>query len=568
MPRFVAICRTASCFLVALLIVSAARAQTLPMLGSDRFDAVASDVSPSPSFVSTMPIALEGALDSRSYVVGPGDVFRISVSGVQSVVAELPVSADGTLIVPEVGSIAVDGLTLSDATTQIRETIRSSYRRSTVDVALGYPRRFVVHVSGSLPRPGSYVATATTRASSMVMLALQDTTGAIVVAPPYRPALRNVTITRRDGSLSRVDVREYLRAGSTVNNPYLLDGDVITVPAYDPHTQSVFVSGAAPYRGGYDFRPGDTIESVLVVAMGVARPVVSGRVRLSRQEADDTVTEQIFEGSSDLWRSVALQPMDQIHVSAAVEMSGTAVAEGYVRFPGEYAMREGRTRLKDLLELAGGVDPNGLARAAYIERFFADQTATASRLASTPRIRTGVDTLDAYRKLRLSTFRYPERDHFTKELVNSSRISVDLSTPHVLEETFIRNGDRLIVPRDHGTVLVFGQVNRPGYIPVSAGTRADDFIRAAGGLASGAGAVSVIEAGTSQHLLAGSATVASGDMVFVAPAEIFATSIEQERLLFDERRLRSDNRGRIIQTVLSAVATTSSILALILAVRK
>ena len=54
---------------------------------------------------------LEGVVDPDQYIVGPGDIFVISIIGSNPYLIEAAVTPTGQLIIPEIGSVEANGLT-------------------------------------------------------------------------------------------------------------------------------------------------------------------------------------------------------------------------------------------------------------------------------------------------------------------------------------------------------------------------------------------------------------------------------------------------------------------------
>ena len=105
------------------------------------------------SVSNTQGMALEGAVDAQEYLVGPGDVFAIVTGGAIPQQTETMVSADGRLVVPEAGAFRVAGRTLAAVVADVEAALQRRYRNVTSGVSLLEPRKFSVHVSGSIPAP-------------------------------------------------------------------------------------------------------------------------------------------------------------------------------------------------------------------------------------------------------------------------------------------------------------------------------------------------------------------------------------------------------------------------------
>ncbi len=517
---------------------------------------------------ATSLLPMEGAVDPAEYVVGPGDFFTVSIEGLQATLPPIPVTADGHLLLPDAGSITAAGETLATVRTQALTALKARYERVDVDVTLAQPRQFYVHVSGAVPVPGRYLAMPVARVSTVLELAFADTTRTPVSNPDYRPSLRNIRLIRRDGGETTLDLLRYFVTGDTAHNPYLRDGDVVYVPSYAPNYASVYIDGAVPFPGAYDHRPGETAADLLRLAGYDA----GGRIRLTRRHPDGTVETRDLAPEA-LWQgtSVSLQPLDHLSVTPDRLPGGTATVEGFVFNPGTYPIVQGRTTLQELLTLAGGLRPGASARLAYLERRSLPRPMprrqTQNRFEPGPGrpVLLRPDTLAVMQRLRMTDLDFMSRVYFAQEMRLQSRVSVDLEAALTdgAAPIYLRDGDRLVVPRDEQTVYVFGQVIRPGYVAYVPDRPAQYYIDAAQGAGPLAKGAYVVDAATGAYRPAAGAPVHSGDMIFLDRIEDVADSPELQRLVIEESRARADARIRTMQTLLQTIGTIAGVVSVI-----
>ncbi|MFW5973024.1 MAG: SLBB domain-containing protein [Bacteroidota bacterium] len=524
---------------------------------------------------STAVAPMEGAVDEDEYLIGPGDVFAVTIGGAEPTVATLPVSADGRLIVPGVGGSVVAGSVLRQARADVLGAMRPMFRNVQLDVALAQPRQFYVHVSGAVPTPGRYLATPVARVSTVLEAAFADTSQSAVSNFAYRPSFRNVTLRRTDGTRRSLDLQRYLSTGDTRHNPYLQDGDVIGIGVYDPLRESVFVDGAVPFPGAYAFREGDTVLDLISIASGDNPGLSQVREVRITSRTDGVASTRSIRVSQDERPEVPLSPLDHLFVVADDALRGSATVDGWVRFPGTYPIDPGRTTLDELVEMAGGLREGVLLRGLHIERRSLPAPELHSRQINrfefAPAERRHVmraDSMAILRNMRLSNLDFLSRAYFAQEMRLQNRVSVD---PAQLEDgtaspVVLQDGDRLVVPRDEQTVYVFGQVNMPGFVTLRPGADIEDYIRAAGGRGQLADGTYVIEAGTGRHLSAREAPISSGDMIFVDRGDDIADTAELQRLIMENNRFaleteraRRDARLRTTQTILSVLGTAATI---------
>lgn len=539
------------------------------------------------SGLSASGVPMEGVVDPDVYIVGPGDAFSVTAGGQTVTLSPAVVSNDGILSLPDAGSVVVGGLTLTRAREEAMGLLRTAFQNVPVTLSLVQSRQFYVHVSGAVPRPGRYLALPVARVSSILEQAFADTVSAPVTNPDYRPALRNVRILHTDGTESRADLLQYFTSGDRTANPYLQDGDVLFVPAYEPARSSVFVGGAVPFPGSYDYRTGDTVADLISLAGGID-PGSARRVRVVRKSG--AITEMSASDAVGApGRQTALQVRDRVDVVIPEQLLGQVHVTGSVLYPGSYPVVEGETTLRDLVDAAGGLREEALPRGAYLERrslpdprdkLTTDRFAAAQGPTPAERIILA-DTTAIMQRLRLSGMDFMSRAYFAQEWRLQNRVSIDMEamlagdgaggsavSTGAAGNVYVKDGDRLVIPRNPGAVYVFGQVARPGYVTYEPGISAGDYIARAGGASENSEDIFVVHPGTGQFSAAGARPLESGDMVFVDRKIDMADSPELQRVLMEQERIKTSTRLQTWQIVASTVGTLASVAALIVSIRR
>ncbi len=546
-------------------------------------------------------VPLEGAIDPESYLVGPGDVFSISTGGALPLQVMSAVTADGMLVVPEVGSFPVAGLSLAEARSRIGTAIQRAYRNVPTEVALAQPRQFYVHVSGEVARPGRHVAVPVARVEDALAAAMEGNNPLQALETQRRehwdydglPALRNIRVHRQNGEHIDIDLLRYYATGDTEYNPYLRDGDRLYVPTYASDGEAVFVEyenreglhRSVPNRSTrsntdvFDYRPGDTVSDLLLVAGGPELLAETATVRLSRNvgrtlDVRTVDVQAILDGSEP---DVLLQPRDRLLLPDATAPAGVAEADGLVTYPGTYPIVPGETTLRDLVSAAGGIRPDGLLRAAYLERRGAADVSEAPPTlddVSAPEARAALVEDQVFKQSRLADLSFVSRQYLTRELLQYQRVSLELGNDvTAIPPVPLRDGDRFVVPRDPGAVLVLGQVRNPGYVPFFADADVDYYIEQAGGRSAAAAEVYLREAGSGALRTPEGARIQSGDAVFIdrsltADTEsLQALALQEQQLDFQQERERADRRFQYIQTGLAVLGTAVSVVTTYLLIR-
>lgn len=381
-----------------------------------------------------------------SYPLGPGDELILVLTGDVQEAYRLGVTREGILIVPDVGQVSVNGLTLGQLESVLFNRLAEVYsglRRGTAqfDVSLGRLRTNQIYVVGEVSRPGSY------RISSVGTLleALYEAGG-----PRATGSFRTVAV-RRNGTLVGVfDLYGYLTAGHTGGLPRLEEGDVVFVP---PVGAQVWVDGEVLRPAIYEILPNEGLPDVIAYAGGLRPTARTDVVRIERivprserlMGRDRIVVDSDFDALLDGRDSLTLRAGDEIQVFPVLtERRGWVEIEGAVYRPGRYELRE-NTTVASLVDRAGGSLPDALDAVVHI---------------------TSLDQTDGTRRLT----RLP--------------LSVGESVPLVeFDRVTLFGRDSLLAPDSVG---VYGFVRRPGRYALAEGASPEDAILLAGGLAFGA----------------------------------------------------------------------------------
>ena len=561
--------------LAAVCVATAASAQ-IPVTPGSRLPSARVAVDRS-ALDRTEGVALAGPVDPAEYVVGPGDEFVVSIGGgVTARQTTATVTADGLLVIAEAGTFQAAGRSLAAVRAEARAALDRQFRNVPTDVALAVPRRFSVFVSGAVPLPGRQAVTALARVEDALGATVGPTLTPLDLAdyeaPPRfeverRPALRNVRVTGRGGAEDRVDLLRYYATGDLAYNPLLRDGDAVHLPTFDPSREGVSVSGAVDRPGIYDWRPDDTAAALVAVAAGGD---LAGRVAAVRRTRVVGGWPESVEVGLAGAAALDVRPRDQVFVVAAEPDAGYASAVGAVRFPGAYPVVSGRTTLADLVAAAGGLAADALVRGAYLERTErAEPEPTLDVLARPSDRPLTIATLDStVTELgRLSGLGLVGRRYYVQEYVSTPRLSRDV--PAALEgggPIVLRDGDRLVVPRDLGVVRVFGQVGAPGYVPFEDGLTAGDYVARAGGAGRAATDVFTVDARTGRFTEGPATPVLAGDAVFVDrpptsdSPQFEQLALQEQRAEQDAARDRQQARFQAIQATLTVVSILTSAL--------
>ncbi len=189
------------------------------------------------SLLPVTPIAAQTAPDSRTiYRVGPGDVLRLNVPAAAQLERDLTVQPDGTVYVPQVGMVAVGGLTLVDAEELVFERVRlfNPQVDSVVLVVVEY-NALRVFVLGAVNQPGAYTFATTPTVWEVLRAAggpaenANLTAARLILTRNGKPSSQTVNLSGYLTGESLPD--QLLEAGDTLVVPTIADGIVGVGPS-------------------------------------------------------------------------------------------------------------------------------------------------------------------------------------------------------------------------------------------------------------------------------------------------------------------------------------------------
>ncbi|QKQ77811.1 sugar ABC transporter substrate-binding protein [Nostoc sp. TCL240-02] len=164
-------------------------------------------------------------LGLNRYVVDPVIVLALAAQR-QDLSFQTVISPEGNIVVPQVGTVSLQGLTLEEAQEKIRLGLSRFFPDPIVVASLVGTRPVQVTVSGEIFRPGIYpINSSTPRVADALLISGGSTLNA---------DLRQIQVRRKliDGSVisQTIDLYAALQNGGSIPNLRLQDGDAILIP--------------------------------------------------------------------------------------------------------------------------------------------------------------------------------------------------------------------------------------------------------------------------------------------------------------------------------------------------
>ena len=329
---------------------------------------------------------LSGPVDA-SYRINPGDRLVLVLTGDVEQSYTLDVTREGFVIIPQVGQIWVNNLTLGELENVLYSRLGRVYsgvRRGPGATTHFYvtPARLAsnqIFVTGDVLRPGSYRVSSAGTALSALYAAR---------GPSDNGSLRNVLIRRGGAVVDTLDVYDYLLNGNTAHDVRLTNSDLVFVPIHGPRARIV---GEIARPATYEIKPNETLADALRFAGGFTATAARRRVQIERivppaQRAlggrDRVVTEIVSDQfTNGTGPSIAVLDGDVIRVfSVASRVRNRIYVRGNVWSPGSQGIAPGM-KVSDALRIAGGVRPDVYLGQVLITRTQPDSSKIQLRAA-------------------------------------------------------------------------------------------------------------------------------------------------------------------------------------------
>mgnify|MGYP001550652120 CR=1 FL=1 len=539
---------------------------------------------------------LDNFIDPNTYELGPYDVISLQGIGLTEFsYRAVLVNALGDIVTPIAGKVNLKGLTLTEAENKVKEHFSTYVLDTEVFLTLDRPRPVNIHVGGNIPNPGRYVVPAGTRYDALIsgfeigeeivsplvnvenkqqiistrqtisginfdrLSATQSEEGEIAdsrfrqLAQKYD--MRYIKVSSKDGSVHYVDLHAYFNSGQEKFAPYITDGDQVTFIDHSFDRPTISISGAVntPFTGSY--RSDDTFEKLLLIAGGYHPQADSSQLIRVYEQNGEKIREELSMSSTNLAK--ILEGGDQLIIpyKKTNRNKGNVQIEGMVAIPGIYTIENGETNLSEVLQIAGGLENNALASAAYLIRESANQRGVSSVTD------INMTLLSKSYDQFLEGFDYLELE----EILSANRMAIDLTNNQTLSEVTLQDGDRIYVPKDDRSIRIMGQVNNPGFYAYQSEQSVSEYLQRANGMTIAADKerIFIIKAGSRSWYEPQQTNIESGDIIFVdrIPFQDAKTGLEYQVSI-------QELKNRRTQLIMTGISALTSIVTAYVAVRR
>jgi len=196
-------------------------------------------------------------LVDSNYLIGPGDIFEIIISGSNPVFqSRFMVNQNGSIFIPSVGEINILGMPFILASEKIKKRITESRVTQNVSINIVETKNVQVYVYGESKKPNKY----SLRSNSTIIDIIALSSGISDLG-----SYRIIEHVRDDKVIAVFDLYDYLVNGRSLTGYTFLDGDLIFIRSYQ---KRVKIHGGVKRPAIYELKESENLSDILNFALG------------------------------------------------------------------------------------------------------------------------------------------------------------------------------------------------------------------------------------------------------------------------------------------------------------
>ena len=204
------------------------------------------------------------------YVLGPGDSLKVQFFGSITSNRIVPVNREGNIVLPELGSIQVSGLTFNESRSKIESVLKASLVGVSAEISLSKIRSIQVFVLGNSSSPGAYTVSSLSNISNLLFVS---------GGPDQFGSLRRIDLKRNGELIGVFDFYDLLIRGNTNSDLKVQSNDVILL---NPVGKTVSIKGEVKKPAKFELIKSENFSDLLQFASGFSNMADKNRITLSR----------------------------------------------------------------------------------------------------------------------------------------------------------------------------------------------------------------------------------------------------------------------------------------------
>jgi polysaccharide export outer membrane protein len=213
---------------------------------------------------------------AQDYVVGEGDVLRITVYDHDDLTTTARVSGDGVIAFPLIGEVEVKGLTLQRIAQKISSLLADGYIVDPqVNIFIQEFRSRKAFIMGEVHNPGLYVL----RGQTTLLALLSEAGGLTKDAGDKAIIKRKANPSGEKKNILTIDLKRLIEKGETSLDIPIMDSDSV----YIAKAGVFYVTGEVKKPDAYKYEEGTTVIKAITMAGGFTDKASTGGIKITRK---------------------------------------------------------------------------------------------------------------------------------------------------------------------------------------------------------------------------------------------------------------------------------------------
>ncbi len=223
-------------------------------------------------FFSTISTSISGRGDlplPNDYKISLRDELTLILSGSKDAIYDLNVKLDGTILIPELGSIYIVNKDFGEVKELLSNLISQSYIGVNIDIMIKNVSAKKISIVGAVKSPGTYLV----NPFSTITSALSYSGGISKIG-----TLRNIKLIRNNGKVFEFDLYDLLIKGDRSRDISVEAGDTILI---EPAKNFISLDGAVNRPAVYEYLDGESVSDIVFYGLGFKKTANESKVSLS-----------------------------------------------------------------------------------------------------------------------------------------------------------------------------------------------------------------------------------------------------------------------------------------------
>ncbi|MCF8055330.1 MAG: SLBB domain-containing protein [Desulfocapsa sp.] len=242
---------------------------------------------------------LSGSGYAEDYILGEGDVLKISVYDNEDLLTETRVNGNGFIVMPLIGPVKVGGLTTSAATTKLTNLLAGDYiLNPQLTIFIEKFRTKKVTILGHVNNAGIVQIE-----GPMTLLEVISQAGGLKEGVGDQATIKRSTDSEQEVIV--INIRALIEDGDLTQNIVIYEGDSIFIPKGG----TCYVTGLVGSSGAYPCSSGSTVLKLITLAGGFTGKASQSSVRIIRLvDNEKTVLKDVDLGTKVLANDIIVVP--------------------------------------------------------------------------------------------------------------------------------------------------------------------------------------------------------------------------------------------------------------------